>query len=425
MIVAVIGSGGREHALAQRIKLSGSVEKLYIIPGNPGTSLLGENVQVNTEDKEAVITFCREQGVDLVVIGPEIPLVDGLSDYLRAAGLPVFGPSAAAAEIEGNKSFAKSLMQKYSIPTADFKIYYKETEDEAVSYLKNCSYPVVIKASGLAAGKGVLICENQDAALSALRECFDDQVFGAAGNTVVIEEFMYGQEASVFAVTDGEDFICLPAAQDHKRIGDLDTGKNTGGMGAYAPAPVVTDEIMKETEEKIIKPTLAAMKKEGRTFTGCLYCGLMLTNEGVRVVEFNCRFGDPETQAVLPLLEGDFAKLLLSSATGKLDKNSVRYNGGAAVCVVLASGGYPDKFEKGFEISGLDAAQQDGIFVYHAGTKFDGEKVVTSGGRVLGVTAVTDENDLKLCKSKAYEALGKISYNNMYFRRDIADKAIK
>jgi phosphoribosylamine--glycine ligase len=284
----------------------------------------------------------------------------------------------------------------------------------------------VIKASGLAAGKGVLICKDFNEAEIALKECFDDQVFGNAGSTVVIEEFMYGQEASIFAVTDGTDFLCLPSAQDHKRIGDNDTGKNTGGMGEYSPAPVVTPELLSQVEREIIKPTLEAMKNEGRTFVGCLYCGLMLTEHGPKVVEFNCRFGDPETQAVLPLLEGNFLNLIYSAAAGKLDKNSVSYSGGSAVCVVAASKGYPDKYDKGLEIIGLDEfSNSEDLIVFHAGTKFKDGKIVTNGGRVLGITAIIEENDLSECKKKAYAALDKIKYSNIYYRTDIADKGIK
>ncbi|MGE5402069.1 MAG: phosphoribosylamine--glycine ligase [Ignavibacteriales bacterium] len=424
MNVVVIGSGGREHAISYKIKESTLLDRLYIIPGNPGTEKLGENVALNPSNNEEILNFCKFNAVDLVIVGPEQPLMDGLADYLRSNGILVFGPDANAALIEGDKAFAKNFMQKYRVPTAAFKVFDRQEYKEAVAYLNSVECPVVVKASGLAAGKGVLICNDKSEALEALRECFEDNCFGEAGNKVVIEEFMTGEEASIFAITDGSNFICLPAAQDHKRIGDNDTGRNTGGMGAYAPAPIITPQIQSEVDEKILAPVLSAMKTEGKKFVGCLYCGLMLTKEGPKVVEFNCRFGDPETQAVLPLLEGDFLKLLYSAAEGDLDKAAVRYSGGAAVCVVAASGGYPENYKKGFEITGLDH-EEDGVIVFHAGTRKDGEKIVNSGGRVLGVTAVTYKNDLKACKENAYRALKHISFEGIYYRNDIADKGIK
>lgn len=426
MNVAIIGSGGREHALAYRIKSSPELTKMFILPGNPGTSSLGENVNLDISNNNVILDFCKSNSIDFVVVGPEIPLVNGLSDCLRNSGFVVFGPSSEAAAIEGDKSFAKDLMKKYGIPTADFKIFDANDQAGAVEYLKLITYPTVIKACGLAAGKGVVICTNYEEAKSALDDCFNNKVFGNAGDKIVIEEFMTGQEASIFAITDGTDFVCLPSAQDHKRIGDNDTGKNTGGMGAYAPAPIVTPEIMKYVEDKIIQPTLDAMKQEGKPFVGCLYAGIMLTETGPRIVEFNCRFGDPETQAVLPLIKGDFLKLLYTASSGKIDKSAVAYSGGAAVCVVAASKGYPDKYEKGFEIKGLEQFENDeNIIVYHAGTKAKEGKIVTDGGRVLGVTSVINENSLSACKQKAYAALNKLSFSGITFRSDIADKGIK
>ena len=423
MRVLLIGSGGREHALALRISKSSLLDKLFILPGNPGTKLLGENVGINPAQKDKVLQFCNDEKIDLVVIGPEQPLVDGLSDYLRNSGIKVFGPSQKAAQIEAHKSFAKRLMKKYNIPTSDFIEFNSDEYEKAISYLKKSSYPIVIKADGLAAGKGVLIPQNFDEAEKSLKEIFIDKIFGSSGEKIVIEEFMEGEEASILVITDGKDFVCLPSSQDHKRIGDYDTGKNTGGMGAYSPAPVITNELLTQIENKIIKPTLEGMRNEDSYFSGCLYAGLMITKYGPKVVEFNCRFGDPETQVVLPILKGDFLKLLYSSANGKLDKNAVHYEDGCAVCIVASSKGYPDSYKKGFEISGLDINDKK-IIIYHAGTDEADEKIVTNGGRVLGVTAVLNTNDLRAAREKAYEAIKEIHFEGMYFRKDIAVKAL-
>jgi phosphoribosylamine--glycine ligase len=424
MNVLLIGSGGREHALAYKIKQSLSLTRLFILPGNPGTSQLGKNINLKSDDHKAVIDFCTENKIDLIVIGPEKPLVEGLADALRSKGLFVFGPDAKAAEIEAHKSFAKYMMKKYNIPTAAYEEFTSNQFEEAERYLKAQKYPCVIKADGLAAGKGVIICNDLDEAKKTLEDMFIKKVFGSSGEKIIVEEYLSGEEASIFAVTDGEDFICLPSSQDHKRIGDNDTGKNTGGMGAYSPAPIVTKEIQERVEKEIINPTLKAMREEGKKFNGCLYCGLMLTKEGPKVIEYNCRFGDPETQAVLPLLQGDFLQMLSSTAKGRLDKNTVKYSGGASVCVVVASKGYPDSFEKGFEISGLDMSDPE-ILIYHAGTAEKQGRVVTSGGRVLGVTAVIGTDNLRTAKEKAYAAVKKINFKNIYYRTDIADKALK
>ncbi len=422
--VLLIGSGGREHALAYKISQSEFLKKLYIAPGNPGTKKLGENVSLNLDDFNAVISFCREKDINLVVIGPEKPLVNGLADHLRKNNFNVFGPNKDAAAIEGYKTFAKNLMKKYNIPTAGYSEFTSSQISDAEEFLRKSDYPVVIKADGLAAGKGVIICNNLDEGLNTLNEMFVKKAFGAAGEKIVIEDFLFGEEASIFAITDGDKFVCLPSSQDHKRIGNNDTGKNTGGMGAYSPAPLITKELLEKIENEIISPTLKAMRKENRKFNGCLYCGLMI-NEGIpKVVEFNCRFGDPETQAVLPLLDGDFLELLYSAAIGYLDKDSVHYSGGASVCVVAASKGYPGKYEKGFEINGLDDINND-IIIFHAGTKEENGKILTNGGRVLGVTSLIKSNDLKSAKQKSYEALNKINYNGIYYRKDISDKAFK
>ncbi|MHB1688089.1 MAG: phosphoribosylamine--glycine ligase [Ignavibacteriaceae bacterium] len=421
MKVLLIGSGGREHALAYKIKESKLLNRLFILPGNPGTESLGENVSGKMNDNEFILSFCKKENIDLVVIGPEKPLVEGLADMLRESGINVFGPNAGAAEIEAHKSFAKGLMVKYNIPTAAYKEFNSSMMNEAKTYLSNHNYPLVIKADGLAAGKGVLICNYYDEAATALEELFVKKIFGKAGEKIIIEEFLVGEEASIFAITDGEEFICMPSAQDHKRIGNNDTGKNTGGMGAYSPAPLVTGLILEKIKEKIIEPTLSALRNEGRKFNGCLYCGIMINEDEPKVVEFNCRFGDPETQSVLPLLEGDFLKLLYSAAKGKLDEQAVKYNGGASVCVVAASKGYPDEYKSGYIISGLNEASKEAL-VFHAGTKKEGENILTNGGRVLSVTSFIPQNDLSKAKEKAYQALSKIHYDNIYYRTDISDK---
>lgn len=423
MKVAIIGSGGREHALALKINESKLLDKLYILPGNPGTAKIGENVDFDIDNKKEVVSFCIVKEIDLVVIGPEQPLVNGLANELRGNGILVFGPDSGAAEIEAHKTFAKKIMISAGIPTAKYIEFKTSMYDHLMEFIKHKKYPCVFKADGLAAGKGVVICNDAEEADAALKSFFIDKIFGESGERILIEEFLEGEEASVFAITDGNNFVCLPASQDHKRIGDNDTGKNTGGMGAYAPAPIITNKILNEISIKIIAPTLQALKAEGRTFIGCLYAGLILTSNGVKVIEFNCRFGDPETQVVLPLLKGDFLKLLHSAANGKLDKDSVSYNGGSAVCVVAASHGYPGQYKKGLEIFGLDKVPENAI-VYHAGTKEENGKILTNGGRVLGVASVLDENDLKRAKRLAYRALDKIHFTNMYYRKDIADKAI-
>ena len=423
--VLLIGSGGREHALAYKISQSKSLNKMFIIPGNPGTKSLGENILLNPDDYQSILEFCNSNKIDLVVIGPEKPLVDGLADILRKNDINVFGPNKNAAAIEGYKTFAKNLMKKYNIPTAEYSEFSSYQITEATEYLKNSNYPIVIKADGLAAGKGVIICNNFSEASETLNDMFLKKVFGNAGVKIIIEEFLVGEEASIFAITDGDKFVCLPSSQDHKRIGDNDTGKNTGGMGAYAPAPVITHELQSRIENEIISPTLIALNKEGKKFNGCLYCGLMITKDGPKVVEFNCRFGDPETQAVLPLLVGDFLELLYSASVGSLNMNAIQYSGGASVCVVAASKGYPGKYEKGFEITGLEQANDENVVVFHAGTKEVNGKVFTNGGRVLGVTSIIKDNDLKLAKQISYKALDKINYTGISFRKDISDKAFK
>lgn len=424
MKVVIIGSGGREHALALAISNSKKLTELYCIPGNPGTKNLAKNIQISINQIEAIAQFCLNHNIDLVVIGPEQPLVDGLADYLRQKNIKVFGPSSAAARIESSKSFAKKIMEYANVPTAKYHEFTSNEIDDARAYLRSCDFPIVIKADGLAAGKGVVICQKLDEAQNVLTQIAVNKIFGDAGNKILIEEHLTGEEASIFAITDGENFITLPAAQDHKRIGDNDTGKNTGGMGAYAPTPLITNELEREIKIKIIKPVIDQLRKSGTPFIGCLYAGLIITSDGPKVIEFNCRFGDPETQVVLPLLEGDFVELIYSAASGQLNPNSVKYKSGSAVCVVAASKGYPDEYEKGFKISGLDIEDPE-IIIYHAGTVEKDSDILTNGGRVLGVTSVLSENNLRKARNKVYEVLRKISFENIYYRNDIALKALK
>lgn len=424
MKVVIVGSGGREHALALAVSKCKSLSELYCIPGNPGTNQISKNINIDLQNFDSIGSFCSEHQIDLVIIGPEQPLVDGLSDYLRGINIKVFGPSSSAAKIESSKSYAKEIMNAVNVPTAKYEEFYLTDYTKVENFLRKSEYPVVIKVDGLAAGKGVIICNNFDEAIYTFKAISEEKIFGKSGNKILIEEFLTGEEASVFAITDGEDFIILPAAQDHKRIGDGDTGKNTGGMGAYAPTPVITEFLRQEIEEKIIRPVIFQLKKEGNPFIGCLYAGLMITSEGPKVIEFNCRFGDPETQVVLPLLDGDFLQLLYSAADGRLDKNAVWYNGGSAVCVVAASEGYPDSYQKGFEISGLDIFDPQ-IIIYHAGTIEKDGKILSNGGRVLGVTSVLNVFDIRKARDKAYDAFKNIKFENMYFRKDIAAKALK
>ena len=424
MNVVIIGSGGREHALALKIKESSQLTKLYIIPGNPGTNFLGQNVNIDFSNHSKVVEFCKEKKVDLVLIGPEQALVDGLANTLRENHINVFGPNKEAAQIESSKYFAKKIMKEAGVPTAKYIPFTSNMLEPAREFIRNKKYPCVIKTDGLAAGKGVFVCNEPKEAEEALNLIFHDKIFGESGEKVLVEEYLVGEEVSVFAICDGHEFICLPASQDHKRIGDGDTGKNTGGMGAYAPAPIVTPKIFEEIKNRILYPVLRTLDKNEANFIGCLYAGLMITDEGPKVVEFNCRFGDPETQVVLPILKGDFLELLYSAALGKVIKGSVDYNGGSSVCVVAASGGYPDSYQIGFEISGLDEIPADTI-VYHAGTREENGKFFTNGGRVLGVTSVLADFNLMLAKDKAYQALENIKFEKIYYRKDIADKALK
>lgn len=424
MNIVVIGSGGREHSIVHFIQKSKLCGKVFVLPGNGGTSLIAENVIVNTSNHNDVLEFCRSNNVEFVIIGPEIPLVEGLSDFLRQNGIDVFGPSKNAAMIESDKAYAKSIMKKANVPTASYSEFNDYQIEDAYEFADKLGYPVVIKANGLAAGKGVAICYSQQEVKQYLKEVFLDKVFGTAGNKIIIEEFMIGQEASIFAITDGENFICLPSAQDHKRIGEGDTGKNTGGMGAYAPTSLITNSLLEQIKLEIFIPTLLKMKEEGNPFSGCLYLGLMLTNDGPKVVEFNCRFGDPETQVVLPLLDGDILELLLSSAKGHLNKKSVWYNEHTAVTVVAASEGYPDAYQKGLEITGLENIKENNVLVFHAGTETKSGKLYSNGGRVLNVTSVINGDKLQEAINLAYQEISKIQFDNIYYRKDIGKKGL-
>jgi len=420
MEVMIFGNGGREHALAWKIKNSPLVEKVFCAPGNPGTAELGENVPIPASDLERLAKFASDQGIDLTVVGPEVPLVDGIVDIFGEKQLRIFGPSEKAASLEGSKVFAKSLMKKYKIPTADYAEFNKS--EQAKQYLINRNkYPIVLKADGLAAGKGVLICKDQEEAFTGIRHIMEDKAFGQAGDTLVIEDFLTGDEVSIFAICDGTDYLLFPPSQDHKKIGEGDTGKNTGGMGAYAPAPVFTMELKNDVENNIIRKTLQAMKSEGMPYKGLLYFGLIIENGQSYVLEYNCRFGDPETEAVLPLIESDLIPLMEASIDGNLKNHSIKIKTLSAMDVVLASGGYPDGYQKGFEIEGPDRLDED-VLIFHAGTDFKDDKIVTSGGRVLNVVALGQ--DLGEAKAKVYKAIEKINFKDIYYRRDIGFRAL-
>jgi phosphoribosylamine--glycine ligase len=423
MQVLVIGSGGREHAIALRLANSDSVQSVFVAPGNAGTASIAENIPISATDLDNLLDFAQSRRVGLTIVGPELPLVDGIVDRFESKGLAIVGPTASAARLEGSKAFAKDFMQRRGIPSARHRLFGRGELDDALDWIRSNPGPCVVKADGLAAGKGVIICENEDDAVAAVRSQLVDAAFGEASDQIVIEEFMVGEEASVFALTDGSTYKLLLSAQDHKRIGEDDTGPNTGGMGAYAPAPIMTDDMMERVSREIIEPTLEGMAAEGHPYRGFLYVGLMLTTEGPKVVEFNCRLGDPEAQVVVPMIEGDFGEVLLALAQRRLDSISLSHKPGAAVCVVAASEGYPGSYEKGFEISGIPDAEASGnVTVFHAGTRMDEGRLVTAGGRVLGVTAFAE--DLQSSVDRAYRAVEKIRFGGMQFRRDIARKGL-
>ena len=419
MNVLLIGSGGREHALAYKIAQSERLKRLFIAPGNGGTLSLGDNVALDVTNHLAVIAFCCAHKVDLVVIGPEAPLVAGLADELRQAGFDVFGPSKAAAQLEGSKSFTKALCDEMSIPTAAYQRF--EEAEEALAYVKKQGAPIVIKADGLAAGKGVSVAMNLRDAEAAVKDCFSGS-FGAAGHCVVIEEFMEGDEISLFALSDGKNFVTLATAQDHKRAYDGDKGPNTGGMGAYSPAPAMTPELIAQVEKQIIAPTISGMAKRGTPFSGVLYAGLILTGQGPKLIEYNARFGDPETQVLMMRLTSDVLELLQACAKGNLGTITPTWSKKSALCVVLAAKGYPGPYEKDTLISGADALNTDATRIFHAGTKRNGEKLLASGGRVLNVTATGDT--IKQAQDLAYKTVKRIDWPEGFCRTDIGWRAL-
>ena len=418
MDILVVGGGGREHAVIKALSKSRRSGKIYALPGNGGIAEDAECFPVKATDIEGIVRFARERKVDFAVVTPDDPLVLGCVDALEAAGIPCFGPTKDAAVIEGSKVFSKELMKKYGIPTAKSETFSEP--EAAVAYLKNAPYPAVIKADGLALGKGVVIAQNFEEAEAAVKNMMVDHVFGASGSRILVEEFLTGPEVSVLSFTDGNIVVPMLSSMDHKRAKDGDEGLNTGGMGTVAPNPYYTEEIAKECMEQIFLPTIRAMKAEGRTFKGCLYFGLMLTKDGPKVIEYNCRFGDPETQVVLPLLTSDLLEIMLAVRGGTLREDMVRFREGAACCVVLASEGYPQKYETGFEITLPETGPNEDIYI--AGAKKQGEKLVTSGGRVLGAVATAE--DLPRAVEAAYALAGRISFQNAYMRHDIGRRAL-
>lgn len=420
MKVLIVGSGGREHALAWKVAQSPRVDKIYCAPGNAGIAEYAECVPITAMEFDKLAAFAKEQAVDLTIVGMDDPLVGGIVDAFEAQGLRVFGPRKNAAILEGSKAFSKDLMKKYQIPTAAYETF--DSAEAALAYLETADFPIVLKADGLALGKGVLICQNLDEAKEGVKEIMTDKKFGSAGNRLVVEEFMTGREVSVLSFVDGKNIKTMTSAQDHKRAGDGDTGLNTGGMGTFSPSPFYTDEVDDFCKKYIYQATVDAMAKEGREFKGIIFFGLMLTEKGPRVLEYNARFGDPEAQVVLPRMKNDLVDVCEACIDGKLDETDLQFEDNAAVCVVLASEGYPVKYEKGLPIRGLENFKdKEGYYVFHAGTKFDGDTIVTNGGRVLGVTAKGE--NLKAARANAYEAVKWIDFDNKYYRHDIG-KAI-
>lgn len=421
MNVLVIGSGGREHALAWKIAQSEQVDTVYCAPGNPGMAQIGECVDIGAGDFDRLVEFAKQKEVGLTVVGPEDPLAAGIVDRFEAEGLKAFGPRADAAQIEGSKAFAKDLMARYDIPTAGYRAF--TDAEAAIAYIEEKGAPIVVKADGLAAGKGVTVAQDAGEAIQAVKEAMVEKVFGDAGSKVILEELLVGEEASIFAFTDGKALVPMATSQDHKAAFDGDAGPNTGGMGAYSPAPVVTPALFDEIEARVLRPCIDGMAKDGHPYTSVLYAGLMITESGPKVIEFNCRFGDPETQVVLPRMRSDIVPIMLACCDGTLEGMTVEWDEDACVTVVMASGGYPKAYEKGKAITGIDAAETDyRTMVFHAGTKVQGNGLVTNGGRVLNVTSLG--HDIASSIDHAYEAVGKISFEAVHFRKDIGKKAL-
>lgn len=421
MKVLVIGSGGREHAIVKKISMSAKLKEIYCAPGNAGIAELARCVDIPANDFDGLAEFAGREEIDLTVVGPDDPLVGGIVDVFEAKGLRVFGPRKNAAVIEGSKAFSKELMKKYHIPSSAYEIF--DEAGKAIDYLKTADFPIVLKADGLALGKGVLICGSYEEAVNGVKQIMEEKQFGSAGDRLVVEEFMTGREVSVLAFCDGTRILPMTSAQDHKRAKDGDQGLNTGGMGTFSPSPFYTEEIDEYCIKHIYEPTMTAMKAEGRDFVGILFVGLMLTNNGPKVLEYNARFGDPEAQVVLPRMKNDIIEVFEACIDGRLNQIELVFEDNAAVCVILASEGYPEAYEKGFKISGLDCFDgRKDYFAFHAGTKKAGEAIVTNGGRVLGVTATG--RDLQEARKKAYEATGWVGFTNKYMRKDIG-KAIE
>ena len=418
MNIIVVGGGGREHAIIKSLKKNKTINKIYALPGNGGMADDAECVDIGAKDIDAIVDFAVKNNIDFAVVAPDDPLVLGAVDALTAKGIPCFGPDKRAAIIEGSKAFSKNLMKKYSIPTAKYEVF--SDIEKALDYVKTAPVPVVIKADGLALGKGVLICNTRDEAKKAVKTIMEDKIFGESGNSVVIEEFLTGPEVSVLSFTDGKTVVPMISSMDHKRARDNDEGLNTGGMGTVAPNPHYTPEIARRCMDEIFIPTVKAMNSEGRTFKGCLYFGLMLTPKGPKVIEYNCRFGDPETQVVLPLLKTDLFEIMKAVSEERLSDISVEFSDKSACCVIMASDGYPEKYEKGFEIK-VNGELDGDMFI--AGAKMSDGKLLTNGGRVLGVTAVAD--DLKSAVDKAYREIEKVSFENAYYRKDIGKRALE
>lgn len=422
MQVLVVGSGGREHVLVWKLAQSPKIKKIYCAPGNGGISEYAELVDIKAEDIEGLLKFTKDKKIDLVVVGPERPLALGIVDRFSAEGIKIFGPTKELAKMESSKALSKDLMKKFGVPTADFKIF--KNAEEAKDYVRTKGVPIVIKADGLAFGKGVVVAKEKEEALGAVANMMDFKVFGNAGDEVVIEECLEGEEASILIISDGKDYVCLASSQDHKRIFDEDKGPNTGGMGAYSPAPIVTDELFAQIKEKIISPMINGLAKEGRAYKGVLYAGLMITKDGPKVLEFNVRFGDPEAQAILPRLKTDLVDIIEASIAGNLASlGELEWKEEPCVCVVMASGGYPGDYKKGLKITGLDdAARLKDVIVFHAGTRVQDGSIITEGGRVLGVTALG--SSIENAINRSYEAVSKIDFEGAYYRHDIGAKAL-